>query len=208
MIMRRTVSLTLTAFYAATAIIITILKLEIYYPLLPYLKFDFAEIPSVIAFIMVGPWSGFTSAIAHWLFLIHSSGNPLGATMKFSAVSSMLIGFWLANVILRKFKKHLSDYNFLISLCTLSGGIVRVIVMSIFNIIVLTIIAPGYLIFAAEIIRNLIGRNVSLNEALYWTLILTGLYNAIHVVFSAIPSILLIKILRKRISWIFINLGK
>ena len=142
-IMRSSVAVTLTAVLAALALVITVSKIEVVYPILPYLKFDFAEIPSVLAFFLVSPYSGLSTAVIHWLFLIYRAGNVLGPTMKFTAVVSMLAGFWFTSLISGRFVKNPHWRKYLIA-CTIVGGVFRVVAMSILNVVVLLFVAPAY----------------------------------------------------------------
>jgi len=195
---RRTVVVTITALFSALSMILTILKFELPYPFLPYLKFDFAEIPTVAAFFIVNPYSGFVCSIFHWLFLMYRSGSILGPSMKFAAVLSMLIGFRITSPLFKRFYSNPNLTKFYFAACSCVGGLIRVVVMSIFNIIVLLWVAPEYLVFAAYMLQKVLGYLPSSGEALYWTLVFTGIYNGVHVVFSIVPAILLVGVLRKQ----------
>ncbi|MCS7386374.1 MAG: ECF transporter S component [archaeon GB-1867-005] len=195
--MRSSVAVTLTAILAALAIVITISRLEVVYPVLPYLKFDFAEIPSVIAFFLVNPFSGFTTAVIHWLFLIYRAGDVLGPTMKFAAVASMLAGFWVASSVGRRIAKNPNFRAYVIA-CCLAGGVLRVVVMSIFNIVVLLLIAPAYLDYATYLLQQFFGHPLDSGQTLTWTLIFTGIYNSIHVILTIVPGILIYNVVKRR----------
>ncbi|MCD6155308.1 MAG: hypothetical protein J7J22_06050 [Candidatus Verstraetearchaeota archaeon] len=194
--MRRSLFVTLTSIFAALAIMFTILKLEFPFPVLLYLKFDFAEIPVVSAFFLINPYAGFITSIIHFLFLLYRSGDLLGASMKFSAVFSMLVGFWL----IHKFFGRTGGRSWFI-LSSLLGGFLRIIVMSLLNVIVLLWIAPGYLDYAVFVLSSFFGYSLSYSEALIWTLIFTGVYNFIHVFFSFIPSIIIVRALGSRFGF-------
>ncbi len=191
--------LSLTALFAAAAMVITIGGFEVCYPLLPYLKFDFAEIPATISYFIAGFYSSIIVATAHWFFLMYSRGDVLGPSMKYMAVLSMLIGYHVSSIALRKFSSRGNSY-FSISVSIALGCLFRVIVMTFSNIIVLSFIAPGYLDFAAMMIERVIGKSVNHAEALYWTCVFTGIYNAIHVLFSFVPALIIVKVIRRRLG--------
>lgn len=200
--MKRAIVVTMTALFSALSIILTVLKFEVPYPLLPYLKFDFAEIPTVIAYFTVNPYSGFVCSVLHWFFLMYRSGDVLGPSMKFAAVVSMLFGFKITSPLLKRFSSdpHLAKYYFVFPSCV--AGFIRIVVMSIFNVIVLLWIAPGYLGFASYLLQSVLGYLPNSDEALYWTLIFTGVYNGLHVAFSIVPAILLLGVLRGRFRYL------
>lgn len=204
---RRAVVVTMTAIFAALSIILTMLKFEIPYPVLPYLKFDFAEIPTVMAFFIINPYSGFVCSVLHWLFLMNRSTNPIGPFMKFAAVISMLIGFRLTFPLFKKFSSSSSLSKLFFCICSFGGGLIRVAVMSILNVIVLLWIAPGYLTFASYVLQNVLGYMPNSGETLYWTLVFTAIYNCIHVVFSIIPAIVLLNVLRRRFGYLVEYIG-
>lgn len=200
--MRRAIVVTMTALFSALSMILTVLKFEIPYPILPYLKFDFAEIPTVIAYFIINPYSGFVCSILHWFFLMYRSGDILGPSMKFAAVISMLIGFKLTSPLVKKFYSNPRFNKYYFGICSCVGGLIRIVVMSLFNIVVLLWIAPGYLYFASIVLQNVLGYLPNSGEALYWTLIFTGVYNGIHVIFSIVPAVLLLGVLRKRFKYL------
>ncbi len=180
------------ALFAGLSVAITILGIEIPYPILPYLKFDIAEIPIVILFFLEGFLASFVAETLHWIMLSISRGWVLGPFMKFISIVSMLTGFWIS----AKFYKKISS-NFKLEkifLICLTGGItVRVIVTSIANIIVLLIIAPQFLHFAGILLSNLGFSTSSSNAILILTLIFTALFNILHVFVSSIIMFFLIK---------------
>lgn len=180
---------------SALAIALTFSRAEIPYPLLPYLKFDFAEIPVMLSLLLGGLYPGLVTAVIHWIGLTIARGWFLGPLMKFLAVAPMVIGFWLGMRIMRK------DLLLLRSIAVaLSFGIVlRVIVCAIINTAVLLFIAPEYLRFSAACLKA-IGMSVSSEiDALSWTLIFNAVFNALHVIFSAAIAIILFIAIIKRI---------
>ena len=76
------------ALFAGLSVAITILGIEIPYPILPYLKFDIAEIPIVILFFLEGFLASFVAETLHWIMLSISRGWVLGPFMKYPLISS------------------------------------------------------------------------------------------------------------------------
>ena len=72
---------------AGLAALLALLPLSFSYPIIPYLKFDIAEIPVVLAFFLLGPEAGLISSIVYWvILLLVGSYTPLGPTMKLSLI--------------------------------------------------------------------------------------------------------------------------
>jgi len=183
----RSRAVTLTAVMAATALLISIMKVEFpFYPLV-YLKFDFAEVPSALTYILAGPRWGYMCALVHYAGLLASRGDPLGPTMKFLAVASMLLGMQLA-----RGRQRLS---------IVLGALVRVLAMSVANLLVVCVLFPSWL----PIIRELLlaaGIGVGgWGDVLAAALLLTGVYNFLHTLLSVLPALLIVRELRSRLGW-------
>lgn len=73
------------------------------------------------------------------------------------------------------------------------------------NIVVLLWIAPEFLRFAGSMLRALGYVTTSNQEVLVWTLLLTGVFNAIHVLVSAIPALAVIRGAAFKIPWVVQN---
>jgi len=72
--------------FGALSAVLAMMPLSFSFPLIPYLKFDIAEIPVVTAFLGFGPFPGFISALTYWLILnIFGEWAPIGPAMKFIA---------------------------------------------------------------------------------------------------------------------------
>ena len=184
------------AVFGAMAGMLSLIKAEIPFPLLPYLKFDLAEIPDVLAFMIMGPLGGIVTTAIHWLILTFRAGFILGPFMKYAAVSSMLLGFWGGIAIRRRLPGNASLKSFMI-MGMLLGGVLRIITMSIANFLVLYVFFPEWMSFAKTCLQA-IGLEASNDlSALLWTLLLTAVYNAIHIFVSVIPSYALIKSILK-----------
>lgn len=184
---RRSIIISYVIVFSSLAIILTFIRAEVPYPLLPYLKFDFAEIPVMLVLLLCGPLPATAAATIHWIGLTIRSGYVLGPLMKYLAVSPMIVGFWLGIELYRKLVKDWGGRKLTNALAVgmLLGIVTRVIVCSITNTIVLAFIAPRYLDYAGVLLQKA-GINVSsFFDVLMWTLLLTGIFNALHVPISS-----------------------
>lgn len=177
---------------AGLAALLAALPLSFPYPIIPYLRFDLAEIPVFLAFLLLGPWAGMFSSIVYWLILLLvGSFSPLGPTMKFAAVLSTLIGLWVG------FKIRTSPRMGLIIGCAL-GCVIRVAVMNLFNYIISVYVFPGFLEFAAASISAFLGIEISDQlTALTMSIIFTSIFNVLHVPLSIIPAYLVVESLMR-----------
>ena len=142
------------------------------YPPVPYLKFDPAEIFDMMAYFIGGFEIALITSLIHFIGLALLGGDILGPGMKLLAVLSMIIGFHVG-------AKISSKYIVQLGLSTFS----RVLITSLANIYVLVLLAPGFLeVF--NIYNTLFFINLSGLELLMIALILTGVYNIIHNLFS------------------------
>ncbi len=142
------------------------------YPPVPYLKFDPAEIFDMMAYFIGGLEVALITTFIHFIGLALIGGDIIGPGMKLLAVLSMILGYHLGVKISDKYIVHLG-----------LSTITRVFIMSLANIYVLVILAPGFLeIFT--IYNTLFFISLSGLELLMIALILTGVYNVIHNIFS------------------------
>lgn len=166
---RTSYKVAVTAMMASLVVASSLLRLEIpFYPL-TYLKFDIAEIPSVMAFLLAGPCWGYLCALVHFLGLVARGGDPLGASMKLAAVASMLLGLQLS----RRRKVAVA----------LSMGI-RSATMSAANFLVLSFLFPHWMNIAVKLLR---AAGISVGGwggAMALILLLTAIFNCIHVILS------------------------
>jgi len=185
--LNRSRALTLTAVMAATALLLSLLKIEFpFYPLV-YLKFDPAEVPSALAYMLAGPKWGYMCALVHYIGLLASRGDPLGPTMKFLAVVSMLLGMQLA-----RGRQRLS-----IAL----GALVRVVAMSVANLLVVCVLFPSWLPIIKELLVVAGIKVGSWGDVLAAALLLTGVYNFLHTLLSLLPALLIVREVRCRLGW-------
>lgn len=173
---------------ASLAALLAILPLSFPYPVIPYLRFDLAEVPVFLAFLLLGPEASIFSSIIYWLILLLvGSFTPLGPTMKFVAVLSTLIGLWAG------FRLRPSGEMGL-ALGGVLGCMIRIAVMSVFNYFVLVYMFPGFLELAAASISAFLGLRISDNlVALTMSMIFTAIFNALHTPLSIIPAYLVVK---------------
>jgi len=172
--MRRSACIALTSIMASLALVISVARIEVPFPVLTYLKFDLAEIPSVLTLLLAGPGWSYLCAAIHYMGLLSRSGDFLGPTMKFLAVVSMLAGVGIGR-------------GRPLVMLTM-GTLLRVTVTSISNLLVLGFLFPEWLSYAEALLRG-----VGFNPAGEWevmlvTLALTAVFNVLHTLLSLIPS--------------------
>lgn len=174
------------------AVAITLTKLTIPYPPLPYLKFDFSEIPVTVALLLMGPVYGFLSSVIYWLILTMRAGDIIGPAMKFAAVASMIVGFWVASAVYRRIVGRKSITS-MMGVGFILGSLFRAIVMSVFNYLLLLYIAPYYVDFIAPLLGSIGLPAETTLDVVIWSLLLTAVYNVIHSAISVFPAYLLMK---------------
>ncbi len=173
---------------AGLAALLAILPLSFSYPIIPYLKFDLAEIPVFLAFLLMGPEAGAISSIVYWLvLLLVGSYTPLGPTMRFAATGSTLLGLWLG------FKLLGSPRGGLV-LGSLLGCLIRVVVMTSFNYLVLLYMFPDLFSFAAASISAFLRISFPSEAAAFTAvMIFTAVFNILHIPLSIVPAYLIIR---------------
>jgi len=202
------IAIAMTAIFSAMAVVVTLTNLTIPFPPLPYLKIDFSEVPVTVALMLMGPFYGSLSAVIYWIVLTMRAGDILGPAMKFAAVISMLVGFWLASVILERMKSRNKNLVSVMVMGFLFGSALRVIVMSFFNYVVLLYIAPYYIDFIGPLLGAIGLPSSSTMDVVIWSLVLTGVYNVIHTAVSIFPAYLLTRASLERVpavmggSWV------
>ena len=138
---RDTVRLVGTAILAAMVIVFDYtLKysgLKIPFPWLPFLKFDFTGVPIMISLFMFGLPSAVSTSLAALLGIIARSGELVGATSKALAELSTALG--IAAGLRLTGDRGIGDTITKVTSVAL-GLLSRVVVMSLWNIVVL----PNY----------------------------------------------------------------
>jgi riboflavin transporter FmnP len=198
----------LAAVCAGLAVYMTVYKLVFAFPVLPYLKFEVAEVPVVVAFFSAGPLYGLISAAIYWAVLtLVGEWTPLGPAMKFLAVAPMLLGLWAGSTIHRRLLNGKWGMRGFFALSLPTAIVLRVIVCSLTNFVVLWCLFPFFLDIASASMKATLGIDIPGREAaLTWTLIFTAIFNIIHVFLSTIPSYIVAKAASKAgIAKLWIN---
>ncbi len=95
----KSTKLTGTALLAALVVVLDYaLKfsgLKIPFPWMPTLKFDFTGIPITLSLLMYGLPSALTTSLVAFIAIIARSGDMVGASMKFAAEFSTVLGLAL-----------------------------------------------------------------------------------------------------------------
>ena len=178
---------------SSLAIMITYLKIELPYPLIPYLKFDFAEIPSMLTLFLCDLKSSLIVATIHFLVLLYrGSFSPIGPLMKYTAVCCTLIGFSIG------YNKSTSKLRNLIY-HIMKALSLRVLVMSFMNYLIIVILFPHFLNFTILFLKKILGNFIFINE-LTTILLFTALYNALHTILTITLSYLIYKRVHRFIS--------
>lgn len=188
-----TFEIVLAALCAGLAIFLTVYKVVFAFPILPYLKFELAEIPVVLAFLVAGPFSGLLSSVIYWIILtMVGEWTPIGPLMKFSAVAPTILGLWAGFVLSRRIRKN-PGILLSMTLGTILAVVARIIVTSLMNFIVLWWLFPSFLDLAAKYLKATIGFQAdSPYSILLMTLVFTAVFNIIHSFISIIPSYYLV----------------
>jgi riboflavin transporter FmnP len=191
--------ISISTVFGAFSAILAMMPFSFSFPLIPYLKFDIAELPVVTAFLGFGPVPGFISALTYWLVLnVFGEWTPIGPAMKFIAVASMLLGLWVSYKLALRFRiPYISVFIF--------GSLLRVLATTVSNYLVLVVIAPFFLEFAVKSLSITLGLEMEAGlGGLILVLAFTAVYNVLHVALSLFPSIFLVKNLSKQ--GLFLNL--
>jgi len=177
-----------STFLGALAALLATLPLYVHFPIIPYLRFEAAEIPIVFAFLILGPEPAVLSSIIYWIvLLLVGEFTPIGPTMKFIAVFTMLLGLWLGFRTRRSPKVSL-----FIGSCL--GCLFRVLAMSIFNYVIVVIMFPEFIGIAAASISAVLGTGfLSYVPVLAAVLVFTAIFNVLHVIISITPAYLLVR---------------
>jgi Predicted membrane protein len=122
------------AIFGTMAVVVRILGIKLPFPPIPYLTFEFAEIPIILGFLFYGPAVGLVSVFSYWIILnVVGSFVPIGPAMAFAASLSTICGIWVGLKAAGRlgFSKDLA-----ITLGFIIGSTFRITVMSFFNYII------------------------------------------------------------------------
>jgi len=194
---RKTGCISITAIMGTLAIILSLYRVEIPFPILVFLKIDFAEIPSFITYYLLGFNWGLLCSVIHWIMLLARSGDPVGPTMKFLAVSSNLLGM----CFVKKITGRVTKIYLILEL--VSGAMVRIAVMTIVNMVVLEVLFPSYLNFSKMLLENAGIKVATDYDALASILIIVGFFNLVHSIVSTLPALAIVSAIKKRLTSLF-----
>lgn len=188
----------LSAICASLAVYMTLANLVFPFPILPYLRFEVAEIPVLVAFFAMGPIMGLSTSVIYWAVLnVFGEWVPIGPAMKLAAIAPTILGLWLGTYSADKLLHRRTESLASKTLAIASGIVFRVIVTTLLNIVVLVYLMPSFLDFATGCLSATLGLNPSSEvSALFWTLVFTALFNVIHFFISLIPSYAIVKSLK------------
>jgi riboflavin transporter FmnP len=186
------------ALFGALAVLIRFLGIKFPFPPIPYLVFEIAEIPILTGFLLYGPTVGIIAAFSYWGILnVVGEFVPIGPAMAFAASTSTIVGIWIGIQVFRRFTKNRIA---LLSSSVFIGMVLRAIVMTVFNIIILLLIMPFFFEFAANAVASFFGISFATQiDALMVIIVLTALFNIIQVIIIAIPSIALVNAVNGRV---------
>jgi riboflavin transporter FmnP len=193
-------TITGAATFGALASLVTLLfppALQPSFPILFYLKFDFAEVIDLLAFLVFGPVSGTLTATVHFVILSFSGGTGVfGASLKFFAVLTTYLGVYLAT----RLGKHTLAKTGLAM--TLGGLVTRVTLMTVVNyayilVIAQTVFGQNYLYFP-QFVLSQVGINLTGVGLIIYVLELTAAFNAAHAIFTIVVSLVVVSTLLTR----------
>ena len=199
--------LSASAVFGALSAVLTFVP-SLRFPILPYLRFELAELPVMVGTFIYGPVLGIISSFAYWIILnFIGEFQPYGPFMKFLSVLGMIIGTWIGVGIIRKLKLSASPgFGLILSL----AAFIRIVLMSMLNYIMLLVLLPSFLDLAANSLSASLGLKFQSSlDAMILIVIFTGIFNLIHTILSMIPAYSIVKVvfykrslLRMRKPWI------
>jgi len=172
--MQKSLYVSLIAMFAATSGALTEMHVMFPFPLLPFLEFDMAEIPDMIAFLILGPEAGILVATIHCI-LLYTLGaftifSPL---MKFFAEGSMFAGILLA----KRYTKRAS-------VLAATSITARVVIMFFVTLMLYYVIMPDIYMPTAKLAMGIL--HISYLPPLYIAFLLVGLTSMFNAIAGAI----------------------
>jgi len=201
--LRPTTVISGSATFGALAALITLAAppaLQPPFPVLFYLKFDVAEVVDLSSFMIFGPSAGLLTAGIHALILGSVGGSagagPFGASLKFLGVLTTYVGLLIAS---RFGRRGLVGTGLKMTLSSLGTRVPLMTVANYLYIIFLAQVVFGinYLDYP-QFILSQAGINLTGAGLIEYVLALTAVYNAVHVVFSVLVSLLVVNTLLTR----------
>jgi len=199
---KRSVGLTGAAVMGALAALTTVIfpaRIQPGFPLLPFLKFDPAELFSVMAFLIFGPVPAVITAIVHWLFLTATGvDTPLGPAVKFASVLSTLFGLWVGSLVYRRLGIQRYQSSMVLGVMLAFAIACRTLILLVVNFFVFTYIGPvifgiDYLGFSQTYLQGTLHMQFAGPwQVLTVMLFFTSVFNALHAIFSvAVPFVVM-----------------
>jgi len=193
---RRSISLTGAAVFGSLAALSTVIipaRIQPSFPIMPFLRFDPAELFSVLAFLIFGPIAAIVAATVHWIFLtLTGTGGPLGPFVKFISVLSTLLGLWLGSRLYQHLVGASRHMSVAIGSMLVSAILVRVGALLVMNYFVFTYIGPvifgiDYVGFSQRTLQATLGLKFADPwQVLSAMLLYTSVFNGLHTVFSVV----------------------
>lgn len=199
------------AIFASMAVFMTIANMVFPFPILPYLRFELAEIPVVTLFYLMGPVQGLSSAAIYWGVLnIVGEWIPIGPAMKFLSLAPTILGLFIGIKMYEKRVKRSANKIIFYCLPILFAIIFRVAVTSLMNYVLLGYLFPYFLDFAMGSLASSLGLNIAERSlGLIFTLIFTGIFNVIHTFITIVPSLTVVNsIVKMRLAGLNVWLNK
>ena len=185
---------------AALSTVIVPARIQPAFPILPFLRFDPAEVLVVLAFLIFGPVSAVIAAIVHWIFLTLTatgSTGALGPAVKFVSVLSTLFGLWLGSIVYRRLLGTFRRTWAVLALMLVFAALARVGLLIVVNYWVFTYVGPvifniDYIQFSQVTLQATLGVQFATPwNVLMAMLLYTSVFNALHAAFSvAVPYVI------------------
>jgi riboflavin transporter FmnP len=195
---RRSVSLAGAAVFGSLAALSTVIlpaRIQPSFPIMPFLRFDPAEVFSVLALLIFGPVSAIIAATVHWIFLtLTSTGSTafLGPAVKFASVLSTLLGLWLGSMV---YQRMIGAYRQMTAaLGTMLGFAMaaRIGLLLVVNYFVFAYIGPvifnvQYIELSQKTLQATLGVQFPSPWAVLMAMLFyTSIFNGLHAVFSVV----------------------
>ena len=198
--MNRVQRLAVAASLAALAYALGLLPASFPFPLLPFLRFDLAEIPDIFSFLLLGWKFGLVTALAHWYALVATATGvfappPIPQLLKLTAVLAMFLGVYVGVRVSEKVGRGR------LLLPTIGGILARAGVMAPVTFALYYFLFPNiYLPFGK---RALTAAGFVANTDLAVATLITGLtalFNAISAAYLVPLGFNLVKAVRKALG--------
>ncbi|HLI46268.1 MAG TPA: ECF transporter S component [Geobacterales bacterium] len=183
----RSLQIAIIAVFAAIIYLLsTTVSNYISYPILPYLKFDPAEIVIILSLFLFGPAIAIILSVLHFILLhFPSTQYPIiGPGLKLLAELSTVFAAYLAF----SFSKS-RDIRVRLVYSLLLALVFRNLVMTLANYVILMTLFSGAVDYFYQGIATITGLSAtSFTDKLFLILVFTAVYNSIHVFISILPA--------------------